>query len=83
MRRKFSFVAIASIRARPPFKVSRHHCIGLNECFDRGLKQLRYCDKTTPEWDKTAREFTGGRGVDQVLEVGGVTTLTHSFNAIA
>ena len=32
--------------------------------------------------DKAAREFTGGRGVDQVLEVGGVATLTRSFNAI-
>ncbi len=38
--------------------------------------------RTTPEWDKAAREFTGGRGVDQVLEVGGVATLTRSFNAI-
>lgn len=38
--------------------------------------------KTTPEWDKAARDFTGGRGVDQVLEVGGVATLTRSFGAI-
>src|SRR5208282_6445073 len=38
--------------------------------------------KTTPEWDKAAREFTGGRGVDQVLEVGGAATLTRSFGAI-
>jgi NADPH:quinone reductase-like Zn-dependent oxidoreductase len=38
--------------------------------------------KTTPEWDKAARDFTGGRGVDQVLEVGGVATLTRSFSAI-
>jgi NADPH:quinone reductase-like Zn-dependent oxidoreductase len=38
--------------------------------------------KTTPEWDKAAREFTGGRGVDLVLEVGGAATLTQSFGAI-
>jgi len=38
--------------------------------------------KTTPEWDKAAVEFTGGRGVDHVLEVGGKDTLTRSFGAI-
>jgi len=38
--------------------------------------------KTTPEWDKAAREFTGGRGVDHVLEVGGADTLARSFGAI-
>ena len=38
--------------------------------------------KTTPEWDKAVRGFTGGRGVDHVLEVGGAATLTRSFSAI-
>ncbi len=38
--------------------------------------------KTTPEWDQAAREFTGGRGVDHVVEVGGAATLTRSFGAI-
>jgi NADPH:quinone reductase-like Zn-dependent oxidoreductase len=38
--------------------------------------------KTTPDWDKAAVEFTGGRGVDHVLEVGGGATLTRSFGAI-
>jgi NADPH:quinone reductase-like Zn-dependent oxidoreductase len=38
--------------------------------------------KTNPEWDKAARDFTGGRGVDHVLEVGGAATLTRSFGAI-
>jgi NADPH:quinone reductase-like Zn-dependent oxidoreductase len=38
--------------------------------------------KTTPEWDKAAIAFNGGRGVDHVLEVGGANTLTQSFNAI-
>ena len=38
--------------------------------------------KTTPEWDKEAINFNGGRGVDHVLEVGGAHTLTRSFGAI-
>src|ERR1700684_2986556 len=38
--------------------------------------------KSTPEWDKAAVEFTGGRGVDHVVEVGGAGTLTKSFGAI-
>jgi NADPH:quinone reductase-like Zn-dependent oxidoreductase len=38
--------------------------------------------KTTPDWDKVAIEFTGGRGVDHVVEVGGAATLARSFGAI-
>ena len=38
--------------------------------------------KTTAEWDQAAREFTGGVGVDHVIEVGGAATLTRSFGAI-
>lgn len=38
--------------------------------------------KTTPDWDKAAIAFNNGRGVDQVLEVGGANTLTRSFGAI-
>ena len=38
--------------------------------------------KTTPEWDKAAIAFNGGRGVDHVVEVGGANTLTRSFGAI-
>jgi len=38
--------------------------------------------KTTPDWDKTVKDFTGGRGVDHVIEVGGAATLTRSFGAI-
>lgn len=38
--------------------------------------------KTTPDWDKAAMEFTGGRGVDHVVEVGGAATLTRSFGAL-
>ena len=38
--------------------------------------------KTTPDWDKAATELTGGRGVDQVVEVGGAGTVTKSLGAI-
>jgi NADPH:quinone reductase-like Zn-dependent oxidoreductase len=38
--------------------------------------------KTTPDWEKAAMEFTGGTGVDHVVEVGGAATLTRSFQAI-
>jgi NADPH:quinone reductase-like Zn-dependent oxidoreductase len=38
--------------------------------------------KSTPDWEKAAMDFTGGRGVDQVVEVGGAGTLTRSFGAI-
>jgi NADPH:quinone reductase-like Zn-dependent oxidoreductase len=38
--------------------------------------------KTTPDWDKAAIDITGGRGVDQVVEVGGAGTLAKSFGAI-
>ena len=37
--------------------------------------------KQTPEWGKAARELTGGRGVDVVIEVGGENTLNQSFDA--
>ena len=38
--------------------------------------------KTTPDWEKAALGFTGGRGVDHVVEVGGAVTLARSFGAI-
>jgi len=38
--------------------------------------------KTTPDWDKAVMEFTGGAGVDHVVEVGGAATLTRSFTAL-
>jgi NADPH:quinone reductase-like Zn-dependent oxidoreductase len=38
--------------------------------------------KNNPDWEKSAMEFTGGRGVDQVVEVGGAGTLAKSFGAI-
>jgi NADPH:quinone reductase-like Zn-dependent oxidoreductase len=38
--------------------------------------------KTTTEWDKRVRELTGGKGVDQVIEVGGGGTLPKSIRAV-
>ncbi|HEY5964707.1 MAG TPA: NAD(P)-dependent alcohol dehydrogenase [Xanthobacteraceae bacterium] len=38
--------------------------------------------KSTPDWEKSAMEFTGGRGVDHVVEVGGQGTLMRSFGAL-
>ena len=37
--------------------------------------------KTTPKWGSAAREWTGGIGVDHVVEVGGAGTLPQSINA--
>ena len=38
--------------------------------------------RTTPEWYRQAREITDGLGVDQVVEVGGATTLAQSIRAV-
>jgi NADPH:quinone reductase-like Zn-dependent oxidoreductase len=35
-----------------------------------------------PHWDEDARSFTGGRGVDHILEVGGEVTLPTSLKAV-
>jgi NADPH:quinone reductase-like Zn-dependent oxidoreductase len=37
--------------------------------------------KETPEWGKAALQWTGGRGVDAVVEVGGPGTLEQSIQA--
>jgi NADPH:quinone reductase-like Zn-dependent oxidoreductase len=38
--------------------------------------------KTTPDWDKRARELTAGKGVDMIIEVGGAGTLPRSMRAV-
>jgi len=38
--------------------------------------------KTTEHWGKEARQLTGGRGVDHVVEVGGAGTLEQSLAAV-
>lgn len=38
--------------------------------------------RTTPEWAKPARAFTGGRGFDHIVELGGEKTLPQSLRCI-
>lgn len=38
--------------------------------------------RETPEWGVAAREITGGRGVDEVVEIGGSGTLPQSIEAV-
>ena len=38
--------------------------------------------RTTPDWDKRVRELTDGRGVDQIVEVGGAGTLPKSIRCV-
>jgi NADPH:quinone reductase-like Zn-dependent oxidoreductase len=37
--------------------------------------------RTTPDWGAKARELTGGKGVDVVVDVGGENSLNQSFDA--
>jgi NADPH:quinone reductase-like Zn-dependent oxidoreductase len=37
---------------------------------------------TTPQWSKVVREKTGGRGADNIIDVGGSSTIAESFKAI-
>jgi len=54
-------------------KLERATAMGL----DAGLNY-----RDNPEWDRWAGEQTGGEGVDLVVEVGGLGTLTRSLRAI-
>ncbi|CAF1072603.1 unnamed protein product, partial [Didymodactylos carnosus] len=47
----------------------------------KNISTINYSE--TPEWGKKAKELTGGRGVDHILEVGGEKTLKQSFEALA
>ncbi|MFQ5634055.1 MAG: NAD(P)-dependent alcohol dehydrogenase [Gammaproteobacteria bacterium] len=38
--------------------------------------------RDTPEWGSVAKELTGGRGVDVVVEIGGTNTLGQSLAAV-
>lgn len=56
-----------------------------DEKLDRAAKlgadhRINY--RQTEHWGRAARDFTGGRGVDFVMEVGGAGTLTQSLQAI-
>ncbi|MEM8826665.1 MAG: NAD(P)-dependent alcohol dehydrogenase [Pseudomonadota bacterium] len=37
--------------------------------------------RTTPKWGKAAMELTGGRGVDEIVEIGGPGTIAQSIAA--
>jgi NADPH:quinone reductase-like Zn-dependent oxidoreductase len=39
--------------------------------------------KRTPDWEKQVLELTNGRGVDHIIELGGVGTLARSFQSVA
>lgn len=39
--------------------------------------------KTHPDWEKQVLELTGGWGADHVVDLGGVGTLPHSYQAVA
>jgi len=54
-------------------KLKRARELGADHC-------VNYRD--TPDWHKPVREFTGGVGVDHVIEVGGVGTLGKSLRAV-
>ena len=54
-------------------KLERARSLGL----DAGINY-----RETPAWDRWALEQTGGEGVDLVVEVGGVGTLSRSLGAI-
>jgi NADPH:quinone reductase-like Zn-dependent oxidoreductase len=54
-------------------KLARAKALGANDL-------INY--RQTPEWDKVVLELTDGRGVDHIIEVGGMGTLARSFNAI-
>jgi NADPH:quinone reductase-like Zn-dependent oxidoreductase len=43
-----------------------------------GINYKRY-----PDWDKTVLGLTAGRGVDHIIETGGIGTLARSYEAVA
>ncbi len=55
-------------------KIARAHSLGASD----GINYV-----TTPNWDQEALALTRGRGVDCVIEVGGVGTLNKSFQSLA
>jgi NADPH:quinone reductase-like Zn-dependent oxidoreductase len=67
------FGARALVTSSADAKLERAKTLGADE-------GINY--KTTPDWDKKARELTGGAGVDHVVEVGGAGTLNRSLRAV-
>jgi len=55
-------------------KLERYRALGASQT-------LNYVE--TPEWGPKVRELTGGKGADQVVEVGGAGTLPQAIQAVA
>jgi len=61
--------------------ITSGHDLKLQRAIDLGANEgTNY--KSSPDWEKWAREKTGGVGVDQVIEVGGAGTLERSMRAV-
>jgi NADPH:quinone reductase-like Zn-dependent oxidoreductase len=54
-------------------KLARASALGASQTVNRVAR---------PDWDAAAREWTGGEGVDHVLEVGGADSLARSLGAV-
>lgn len=54
-------------------RAERLRALGADEVID---------SRATPDWGTKAREVTGGRGVDLVVEIGGAGTLEQSLKAV-
>jgi NADPH:quinone reductase-like Zn-dependent oxidoreductase len=65
--------ALAIVTSSSDEKLARAKALGA----DHGINY-----RSTPDWAKPAREISGGRGVDHVVEVGGAATLEQSIRAI-
>jgi NADPH:quinone reductase-like Zn-dependent oxidoreductase len=55
-------------------KIQRARTLGAAQ----GINYKRY-----PDWEKKVLELTGGRGVDYIIETGGIGTLARSYEAVA
>jgi NADPH:quinone reductase-like Zn-dependent oxidoreductase len=55
-------------------KLERARTLGADGC-------INY--RSSPDWEKEVLKLTGGRGVDEVLEVGGAGTLSRSITSLA
>ena len=55
-------------------KLERARALGADFCIN---------SKAAPDWGAKVRDWTGGRGVDHIIEVGGPATLPQSITAVA
>ncbi|KGM30688.1 zinc-dependent alcohol dehydrogenase family protein [Inquilinus limosus] len=71
------------------FAVAAGACAIVTSSSDEKLERARALGafgtvnyRSTPDWDSSVRELTGGRGVDHVIEVSGPGTFARSLAAI-